>query len=48
MTLGDLGIGEEDIPWMTANCVKVSAGNLANMPVAVTETDISAIYKEGL
>lgn len=48
MTLGDLGIGEEDIPWMTANCVKVSAGNLANMPVAVTETDISAIYKEVL
>lgn len=47
-TLGALGIAESDIPWMSANCLKVSAGNLANMPVSVTEADIAALYKEAL
>ncbi len=47
-SLGDLGLSESDIPWMTANCLKVSAGNLTNTPVAVTEADIAAIYKEAL
>ena len=32
VTLADLGIAEGDIPWLAENCLKVSAGNLANTP----------------
>ena len=45
VTLGDLGILEEDIPWMTQNCLKVSAGNLANCPVPVDGTMIEEVYR---
>ena len=44
VTLEELGIREEDIPWMTENCLKVSAGNLANTPVPVDAAAIAGIY----
>ena len=48
VTLGDLGIRGEDIPWMTENCLKVSAGNLANCPVPVGAAMIEDIYRRCL
>ena len=48
LTLSDLGIRGEDIPWMTANCLKVSAGNLANCPVAADAAMIEDIYRRCL
>lgn len=44
LKLSDLGLSKEDIPWMTENCMKVSAGNLVNTPVEVTPELISKIY----
>ena len=44
LKLGDLGLSETDIPWMTQNCLKVSAGNLINTPVPVDEQTIRGIY----
>ena len=43
-TLGALGITERDIPWMVENCKKVSAGNLANTPVPVSDAELFALY----
>ena len=48
VTLGDLGIRGEDVPWMTENCLKVSAGNLANTPVRVDAAMIEDIYRRCL
>ena len=48
VTLGDLGILEEDVPWMTENCLKVSAGNLANCPLPVDAAMIEDIYRRCL
>ena len=48
VTLGDLGILEEDVPWMTENCLKVSAGNLANCAVPVDAGMIEDIYRRCL
>ena len=48
VTLGDLGILEEDVPWMTENCLKVSAGNLANCPVPADACMIGDIYRRCL
>jgi len=48
VTLGDLGIRGEDIPWMTENCLKVSAGNLANTPVPADAAMIEDIYRRCL
>lgn len=45
VTLGELGITEEDIPWMTENCMKISAGNLANAPVVFGKKEIEEIYR---
>ena len=47
-SLGDLGITEGDIPWMTDNCIKVSAGNLANTSFDVDKNMISEIYQKSL
>ncbi len=46
--LSDLGIAESDIPWMTENCQKVSAGNLVNTPVPVTAEMIAEIYRKSM
>lgn len=48
LKLSDLGLTKEDIPWMTENCMKVSAGNLVNTPVDVTPELISKIYEEAM
>ncbi len=48
VSLSDLGISEEDIPWMSSNCMKVSAGNLANTPVEIGLEDIARIYKAAM
>lgn len=48
VTLGKLGIKEEDIDWMAENTMKVSAGGIANHPVVFTLEDIKRIYKKAL
>ena len=48
LTLGDLGLTEENIPWMTENCRKVSAGNLVNTPVPIDAETIAEIYRRAM
>ncbi len=48
VTLGDLGLREEDIPWMAENCMKVSAAGVANNPVVFTQEEIAEIYRSSL
>ncbi|MQN00987.1 MAG: iron-containing alcohol dehydrogenase [bacterium LCO1.1] len=48
ITLTDLGIKKEDIPWLTENCLKVSAGNIKNTPGSYTKEDISRLYEAAL
>lgn len=48
ITLSDLGITEEDIPWMAENCMKVSAASVANNPVVFTQEEIEGIYRKAL
>ena len=48
LTLGDLGITEADIPWMTENCMKVSAASVANNPVVLTQEQIAELYSKAL
>ena len=47
-TLSDLGIKEEDIPWMTENCMKVSAAGVMNNPVVFSKEEIAEIYRKAL
>ena len=42
--LGDLGITQDDVEWMTDNCMKISIGNLNNAPKAVSYTHLD-VYK---
>jgi alcohol dehydrogenase class IV/amino acid transporter len=46
--LSDLGIKEEDIHWLASNCMKVSAGNVANTPGSYDEESISDLYRIAL
>ena len=46
--LSDLGIAEEDIPWISENCIKVSAAGVANNPVVFTQEEIAEIYRKAL
>lgn len=46
--LSDLGITEEDIPWMAENCMKVSAASVKNNPIVFTKEEIEEIYKKAL
>lgn len=46
--LADLGIEEEDIPWMAANCMRVSAASIANNPVKFTEEEIAKLYRKAM
>lgn len=48
VTLTDLGITEEDIPWMAENCMKVSAAGVANNPVVFSQEEIAEIYRKAL
>lgn len=47
-TLSDLGIKEEDIPWMAENCMKVSATGVMNNPVVFSKEEIAEIYRKAL
>ena len=46
--LSDLGIAEEDIPWMAENCMKGSAASIANNPVVFTQEEIAELYRKAL
>ncbi len=49
VTLADLGVKEEDIPWLAENCLKVSAGNLVNTPGsedANNKEALEALYRQ--
>ena len=48
LKLSDLGLSEEDIPWMAENCMKVSAAGVANNPVVFTQEEIAEIYRKAM
>ncbi len=48
VTLSDLGLAEEDVPWMAENCMKVSAASVANNPVVFTQEEIAEIYRKAM
>lgn len=48
LKLSDLGLAEEDIPWMAENCMKISAAGVANNPVVFTQEEIAEIYRKAM
>lgn len=48
LTLSDLGIEENDIPWMAENCMKVSAVGIANHPRVFIRDEIAELYRKAL
>jgi alcohol dehydrogenase class IV len=48
ISLEDLGVEETDIPWLAENCMKESAGNLANTSVQLTRDDIAELYRKAM
>jgi alcohol dehydrogenase class IV len=48
LSLSDLGIREEDIPWMADNCLKVSKAGLEAHPIVFNREDIVKIYRDAL
>lgn len=48
VTLSDLGITAEDVPWMAENCMKVFAADMVNNPVVFTQQEIEEIYHKAL
>lgn len=48
VTLGDIGIEEQEVEWLTNNCLKVSAPSMANHPVVFNEEEIKEIYKKAI
>ncbi|MDD6461335.1 MAG: bifunctional amino acid transporter/iron-containing alcohol dehydrogenase [Bifidobacteriaceae bacterium] len=48
LTLTDLGVSEEDIPWLTDNCLKVSPANVENTPGTIGHDDIAELYRAAL
>lgn len=48
VTLSEQGITEEDIPWMSENCFKVSAASIANHPRTFTLEEIQELYRKAL
>lgn len=47
-TLGEQGITEEDIPWMTENCFKISGASIANHPKTFDREGIEMLYRRAL
>ncbi|MDK2965876.1 iron-containing alcohol dehydrogenase [Lacrimispora sp.] len=47
-TLGEMGIREADVPWLTENCMKISAASIANHPVILNREEISCIYTKSI
>ena len=48
VTLGELGIGENDVEWMAENCMKVSKPSIVNHPREFTLEEIKDIYYKSL
>lgn len=48
VTLGELGINEKDVEWMTENCMKVSKPSIINHPREFTLEEIKDIYYQSL
>ena len=48
VTLGELGVKENDIDWMAENCMKVSKPSVANHPKEFTLEEIKDIYYKSL
>lgn len=48
LSLSQLGILEEDIPWMTENCFKVSNVSILNHPVVFERDEIYRMYEKAL
>ena len=48
VTLSELGLAVEDIPWMAENCMKVSAASVVNNPVVFTQEEIAEIYRKAM
>lgn len=47
-TLGEMGISEADVPWLTENCMKISAASIASHPVILNPEEISRIYTKSI
>lgn len=47
-TLGEQGVGEDDIDWMAENCLKVSAAGIANHPAVFQLEDLKRIYRKAM
>lgn len=47
-TLGELGILEEDVNWMSENCMKVSAAGISYHPVTFGQEEIKELYYKAL
>ena len=48
VTLGELGVKENDIEWMTENCMKVSKPSITNHPKEFSFDEIKEIYHRAL
>lgn len=46
--LGDLGITQDDVEWMTDNCMKISIGNLNNAPKVFDRAEVAEIYSKAI
>ncbi len=44
-TLGDMGITEKDIDWLTGNCIKTMEASVQNHPIPMTVETIAEIYR---
>lgn len=47
-TLGEQGITDNDIPWMTENCFKVSEAAIANHPVMFDRSGVEELYRRAI
>ena len=48
VTLEELGIKQEDIPWMAENCMKVSAAGISYHPVTFSKEEIEKLYHKAM
>lgn len=48
ITLSDLGVKNEDIPWLAENCMKVSNANIKNNPIVFNKEEIAKIYERSM
>ncbi len=48
VTLSELGVREQDVDWMTQNCMRVSAASLLNSPMPMTQEAVKTLYLKAL